>query len=1188
MARVWTKMQKKAIDTRDRTLLVSAAAGSGKTATLTERIIVSMLDKESPVSIDEMLIVTFTRAAVGELRERIGRALREAMKENPASAELERQLYLLPSAKISTIDSFCASILRANADRVGVSPDFRIADTAEAEMLAEGILDGLISAIYEGDEEQVATPDELERLSECMTDTRSEGELALVILSLYNSTLSSLEGVGSIKALVSEYDPASFSAVENTRLGAYAIKLLMSAAEHYSGALVKIRAELLGRDEKKLAKMLEVIESDIEFLARLMAQKTYTGIRDVLSSYEFPRTPSLRDDTLPPITPLRRAMREDLSDRLVDCFSFTDSDWRTAYSELYKILSVLVNILYRFDELFVREKIRRGMLEYSDIERLTYECLWQGGELTDVALSEKRLYKAVYIDEYQDVNSLQNKIFEAVSTDRNRFMVGDIKQSIYGFRSANTDIFAEMKRTFPSIESSGDSPNASIFMSDNFRCDRGVIDFVNRVFDTIFSRLRESIGYLDGDRLSFSKIHEGGEPEYRFPEICIASPDSFSDMKEDMSEREASAMTVAMKIRELLDGGVLDNGRRISAGDIAVIMRNARGREGVYKAALDSMGIPSAVADDTRFFLNSEVLLALCLLNSIDNPRRDIYLAGLLASPLYSFTPSELAIIGEERKETLYDSLVSYTERHSYEKGARFIKELSRYRTLSEGMPTYELLSLLFGQTGLLAIASERGSRDNLMLLYENARKFEAGSYRGLYNFITYINGVIDRRNSFDKREAPDKEDAVRIITAHSSKGLEYPIVFFVGAEESFNSSRGAAPRYVYKEGFGIGLYARTPSGLSLVENPTKAIINEYVKRRSLEEEARVLYVALTRARERLYVIAAPKKERYAYLSDIAVKREYLSDYSVYGLSSFAELILASGEFKTLSNDEFCSSSVKITDTRPDVCLPVEEPEGDPVPALTSDVLRGRFSYEYPYKRRTLIPEKVSVSKLYPRLFDESDTQVLDLEAIDAEEEKAAYVPAFISGDTGDSKARGIATHLFLQFCDLEGLLCHGAKEELRILTDKKYISVRDSGLVRIKEAEMFLSSRLFGDMRSAMKVWRELRFNVKLPCEMFATELAAAESLKGEKVLVQGVIDCLILDTDGEYHLVDYKTDRLTREEMADRSLAEQRLRKSHSRQLGYYAEAVKIMFGKYPATVEVYSLPLGDTVDVRDERMK
>lgn len=1176
-------MQKTAIDTRDRTLLVSAAAGSGKTATLTERIIVSMLDKSNPCGIDEMLIVTFTRAAVGELRERIAKALRGAMKENPDDPFLERQLYLLPSAKISTIDSFCASILRANADKVGVNPDFRIADTAEAEMLAESILDGLISAIYEGDEGSVSSADELERLSECMTDTRSSGELAAIILSLYASTLSSLDGVSSIASLVSEYDPNTFSTVEETKLGAYAIQMLLSAVDHYLSSLKKLQGELSVRNEAKLNKMLSVIDSDIAFLSRVKGEKTYTGIREALLSYEFPKTPPVRDDTLPPVTELRRTMKEDISGRLDEVFAFSSEDWRCAYSDLYSVLSTLVNILERFDYLFREEKIRRGMLEYSDIERLTYECLWQDGKLTDVALSEKRLYKAVYIDEYQDVNSLQNKIFEAVSTDRNRFMVGDIKQSIYGFRSANTDIFAGMKKAFPQISEAKDSPSASIFMSNNFRCDKGVVDFVNNVFDTIFYRLRDSIGYLDADRLEYSKIHEGGEPEYRYPEICIASTDIFDG---ELSERETSALTVANKIRELLADARLDNGDPVRPGDIAIIMRNAKGREGTYKEALESLGIPSLVADDTSFFLNSEVLLTLCLLNSIDNPRRDVYLTGLLMSPIYSFTPSELTVIRAEGGESVYDSLKLFTENHSFPKGRKFLEELERYRTLSEGMHTDELLSLIFSETGLLAIASENGSRDNLMLLYENARKFESGSYRGLYNFITFINGIIDRKNAFDKREAPDSDDAVKIITAHSSKGLEYPIVFFVGAEESFNRSRGAAPRFVYKEGFGIGLFARTPSGLGLVENPTKAIINEYVKRRSFEEEARVLYVALTRARERLYVIASTKKSKSEYLEKIAVKREFLSDYSVYSLSSFSEIILASGPFKTSRADEFCDEFVEINHTRPVLSQKTEETGEDFDSTLSSDTLTERFKYQYPDEGRTRIPEKVSVSKLYPRMLDDDDG-TLDLgDILDIDGDAPVSVPAFISGNNGDSKARGIATHMLFQFCDFEGLGKHGAREELRLIREKKFISERDAGLVRIKEVEAFISSALFADILEARKIWRELRFNVKLPCEMFSSEIDVKESLFGEEILVQGVIDCLYLDNDGEYHLVDYKTDRLTREELSDKRLAEERLRNSHSRQLGYYAEAVKLMFGKYPKTVEVYSLHLGDTVDVKSER--
>ncbi len=1184
MAMSFTPMQRLAIDTRDRTLLVSAAAGSGKTATLTERIISSILDEKNPIGIEDMLIVTFTRAAVGELKERIAKAIKKAIAEHPENERLERQLYMLPSAKISTIDSFCSSILRANCERVGVNPGFRVADTAEAEILAEGILDGLISEIYEGREPEVATPLDFERLADCMTDTRTQGELAVIILSLYNSTLSSLEGVGSIAELVEEYNPNKYTNPESTRLIGYAIERVKEAAAHYKKHFDAIVCEIDLIGNPKSQKLRAVLQDDIAYLNNIITAKGYTELRGVLFDYEPARTPASGDSSLPPVTELRKSMKEDVLGMRERFFSFSKEDIKTAYQALYKELSVLLRVLYKFDSLFRSEKIRRGILEYSDIERFTYECLWQNGELSEVALAQRSLYRAVYIDEYQDVNSLQNKIFEAVSTPYNRFMVGDIKQSIYGFRSANTDIFADMKKNYAPMREGSEPVPSTIFMSENFRCDKGVVDFVNDIFDKLFYHLRDSIGYLDGDRLKYAKRHES-EPQYRYPEICV------SDKCEFLPESDKKTHTptvVAHKIKELLASGTLDNGQPVRPSDIAIIMRAAKGREGYYKAALDALGIPAAVADDTRFFLNSEVLLALSLLNAIDNPRRDIYLVGLMCSPLYSFTPDELTKIRAASGATVYESLVSYTDAHpEFEKGKDFISELNYYRMLSEGMPTDELISMLFKSTGLMALGAARGGKDNLLLLYEYARRFEAGSYKGLYNFISYINSVIDRKNAFDKREAPTDTDSVRIITIHSSKGLEFPIVFFVGADESLNRSYGAPPRYVYKENFGIGMFARTPSGLGLVENPTKAIISDYVKRNELEEAARVMYVALTRARERLYVVASSGKKLDSLYEEIDAKREFLDDYSVYSLSSYLEFILCMRQFKTVSATEFLGFSPLESDTLTELNIVGTEVKsaaksiGDD---SLSELLISRFNFKYPDKYKTEIPEKVSVSKLYPKMLDAVVGEVLDLSADEAEERAVTLgvKPEFIGGSHDDAKMRGIATHLLLQFCDLDLLRERGARAELERLVREKFISERDAALVRLNEVELFRNSRLCRDMLEADELYREFRFNVKLPAHLFVSEIDSAALLQNESILVQGVIDCLWSDKDGNYHLVDYKTDRLTGKELANRELAEEKLRSAHSVQLGYYKEAVKLIFDKYPSTVEVYSMPLGDTVNV------
>ena len=1206
--RSWTEGQSSAINTRDRTLLVSAAAGSGKTATLTERIIRSILDENDPINIEEMLIVTYTRTAVGELRERISKAVKKAIKERPDDERLEKQLHMLPSAKISTIDAFCADILRANAERVGVSPTFRVPDGAEAQLLAENILDGLLEAIYEGEAMDVATPKELDSLTDCLAQARYQDELPAIIRRIYASTLDSLEGVGSLGALVGEFDPEGFTKVEDTGFGKYAMARLSELLSHYKKAFRSIRVEIESIDAVKYAKILEMVDDAERLISDLSSKTAYSDVREVLLNVTFKKAASVsKKDPIPPVGIVRKSFKEELTKMREEFFLHSEEEWRIAYGGLYREFDVLYRVVKEFDRLFRREKQRRGICEFTDVERYTYECLWQNGEKTDVALAQAKLYRAVYIDEYQDVNSLQNKIFEAISTDTNRFMVGDIKQSIYEFRSANPTIFANMKKGFAPLYSEGDYPAASIFMSDNFRCDKGVVDFINHIFDRLFYYLRDSIGYVEDDRLTFSKKYDHPTPDYVYPEVCLVPNIPSSDPRSALVEDAADLVpeVVARKIKELIDEGRLDNGERIQPRHIAIILRTVKKKGERYARALEKLGIPAAMAENERFFINSDVLLVLCLLNSIDNPHKDVYLAGLMCSPIYGFTLGEVAVIRKlAPADSLYESLKIYAEeREDGERVEKFLEKLAYYRLTSEGMPTDKLLMTLYHDTGLLALSSSnKESKDNLMLLYEHARKFETGSFKGLYNFISYINQLTGRQSDFDKREAPGECDAVRIITAHGSKGLEYPVVFFAGGGVSFNQSHsvGEPPRFEYEEGFGMGMYLRTDSGLALVRNSTKNIIKHYRHRKNIEEEARVLYVILTRARERLYVVGQVKSDVDGLMAEIEAAREYMSEYSVYNIPSLLRMILDMKDFDPKTPAEFLKDPPPVfTDVAFDEVTDEKKAAAGEVRIAADDggeisidtdrsieiekELKARFGYKYPRTHLTRLPGKLSVSRLYPEILDGTDEFTVSLDSEEKETEKRAYLPKFRSPETQSLSAeRGIATHMLLQFCDLERLTKEGARVELDALTNDGFLSKKDAELVRIKEADGFARSELIKKMMAAKRLYREFRFNVKLPAEDFATDVELKTLYKGEHVLVQGVIDCLYEDEDGELHLIDYKTDRLTKEEIVDKTLAKKKMCDKHSLQLSYYAKAVELMFGKYPKTIEVYSLPLGETLDV------
>lgn len=1196
MAKTFSPEQLSAIETRDRTLLVSAAAGSGKTTTLTERIIRSLLDEEHPESLENMLIVTFTNASTADMGRKISEALKDAIKQNPGNRRLEKELYLLPSARISTIDSFLNEIVRSNADRVGVPPNYRLAEKAECTILECALIDNLIAAAYDSQLPSVGTPEKFEAMCDCLTDTKSTSNLCDIFRLLHEKSKSAVEGVGIYQLLANNYLQKEGFAIEETPYGKDLINLTKDFAKFYTGTLVALAEELSGGTAAEQADA-DVHEQNAKIIAELEKLNTYSEIRNRLQSLSFidvPRCPK-KDHT--EILDFGRdeftKIKKQLNKHYTEFYIYTEEMWHQLFSELYEKLSCLARFMRVFDTAYTREKIRRGMLEHSDVSRFAYACLYDAdGKPSDIAEAYANRFSSVYIDEYQDVNALQDAIFSAVSKN-NRFMVGDIKQSIYGFRSAKPEIFADMKRRFPKLELGVYSPASSIFMSQNFRCDRGIIDFTNEIFDRMFGIAKDSIGYVPEDALVFSKVYKDGvEPPYQPTEIYLVKKPENDDPFE---EKTYEPRFVARKISELLRDGHLANGEAIKPSDIAILLRKRDGVE-TFAAALADEGIPCEAPNPPGYFMNSEVLLTLCLLNAIDNPQKDVYLAGLMCSPLYGFTADDLLTYRLlDRDGSLWRAVCRYAEEHpDDERLGHFISSLTHYRCLAEGMNVDTLIYRLYNETGLLALASKHGGKDNLMLLYNYARKFEGSSFKGLYSFINYVNNVAEREDGLEDSDNKVTDgNTVKILTVHSSKGLEYPIVFLAEGSRGL-TNRDLTERIAYSEGYGMSFNLRAPDGLALVRNPVQSIIHERMNRKFYEEELRVLYVALTRAKERLFVTGDLKaKSPEAYFAEMTVKGRALTPYGITKLGSYLDIIMASGaaarvEYVEDLDPETTKNDFK-TDERTETFDTSVTPETDAA-ELYEEIME-RFRFEYPDKIMTQIPEKMSVSRLYPTVLDDTGEGLMLFEeeeneskAADGEVVRRDALPDFMTGTEADESARrGIATHMVLQFCDLENLKNNGARDELERLRKSDFISERNKERVRLYEIELFARSTLFKDMLKAKNLYRELRFNCRLPAALFTEDEAKRAELRDTGILVQGVIDCLIEDTDGNLHLVDYKTDRLTREELADVSLAQKKLNAKHSLQLSYYAMAVKKMFGREPNTVSVYSMPLGRTVPIQ-----
>ena len=1175
--RIWTDEQLSAINERKKTLLVSAAAGSGKTATLTERIIRSLTDTENPVDITSLLIVTFTKAAASELGVKIRRALEEAVERDPENKELMRQLYLLPTAKIRTIDAFCADILRSNTDVCGISPVYRLADKAEEELLATTIMDGMIDSIYNGELTDIATAEEFEGLADCLTESKRAEELSEVFRLIYSGCESEVDGVDSLLSLIENLSPDGFTTVEDSLYGGIIMTRVREFCRHSLNVYAKYERELASGTEVE-AKYLPVIDQDRALLLSVLNSETYTKMRDRMLTEEafvsLPRIMKGKTPLMEEFVEERTDIKNDFVKEYRTYFLYDEAAWRRLFAEMYPKLCIFHRFLSYFDRVFFEEKKHRSIFSYADIARLAYGCLVKDGKTTDIAESMRREFSAIYIDEYQDVNSLQNSLFAAISREDNRFMVGDIKQSIYVFRKAKPEIFASMKKAFPPIKEATGSC-AGVFMSKNFRSDRGIIDFVNGIFDRMFGLMGESIGYRSDDRLECGKTGEGGEPPYRRPEVCIV----------DKNGALSEAQVVAAKIKDLLENGTLDNGEPIKPSDIAILLRAPAGKDAAYAAALSELGIASRVSAREDFFLTPEVLLTLSVLNSIDNPRRDIYLAGYMCSPLCGFTADDLYLIKREAKGVaLYDALVSYVEEHpDYERGRAFLKTLNYYRTIAEGVGVDTLLYKIYHETGLYSLAARNNGKENLTILYDYARSYEAGSFRGLYNFIHFINNITSKRDTeFDDKREGECRDAVIIMSAHASKGLEFPVVFVADMGRRF-SDRDSKERLVYSDEVGLAFRLRTPSGLVVCDNPVRDIINLYNFDKTYEEELRIFYVALTRAREQLYLVGkSPLDDTERFVERCRRTRESLDSYSARRLSSYLEITLCASEGGGyLKTEEFVKLQAAAEEAKEEIAADGTTVEEAPDRELCRELSR-RFNFVYPEPYLCELPEKLSVSRTSPTVLDGADESAVVL--FEAEDESRLTLPRFIESDGAEESAkRGIATHYLLQFCDLENLAERGAEAELSRLAEGGYISAADRSRVRVSEIELFRSSELFARMRRAKSLYRELRFTLKLPADELTSDEERRRAFAGKEVLVQGVIDCIVEDESGELYLCDYKTDRLTKEELADKALARDTLRARHGVQLSYYERAVKEIFGRAPLATEVYSLHLGDTVDVR-----
>lgn len=1208
MAREWTKEQQAAIDERDKTLLVSAAAGSGKTATLTERIIRTLTDPAGRGDISRMLVVTFTRSAAAELRNRLSRALRDAMAEGKGVRHLSRQLMLLPGARISTIDSFAAELVRKNAVRLGLSPAFRTADPPEALLLRHSVMNRLIEDCYEGydDGDIGISGDEFSALVDCLTGTRGDRKLGDLLLSLYQSTQGFVGREQQILCMAGKMreDAEKNLPPEETLWGTYLLATLQSEGEGWQARLRHVAARAAA--DEGAAAYLPVLDEDREDLAALLAAipRGYAAAREALGAFRKSRLPALRGEKKTPVAEEVAAERTQFFEKfrrpwLEHDLAYTAGEWHDLLPALAGVVGTVGAVLAAFSRRLTAEKRRRNLCEFDDITHGAL-CLLanQDGTPTPLAAEVGAAFDYIYVDEYQDVNEVQHRIFAAIARAGGRFMVGDVKQSIYSFRGAQPEIFVNLRRSLPPLSAADGESAATLSLSRNFRSAPPILDFVNLVYGGLMRAVGEGIGYQPEEDALVAGRTETGTPcrvtvavfEKEKDGAAAKAPEETEEKEpeedgwgEEVPDREARY--VAAEIAALIGTRGAD-GKVIRPSDIAILVRKG-GAGKRFAAALAARGIRADLPNREGFFVNPEVQLAISLLGVIDNPRRDVYLAGLLRSPLYGFSMDDLLRIRraadadpDHRNATLYEALCLYTEKDpAFFRGVRFLSDLRRFRAMAEGQPVDRLIRRLYRETGLLSLYGGEGGKNaaaqqgNLMLLYHYARQFEGSSFRGLYNFLSYVEEAIARGGGFgaDPHTVSEAADEVHIMTIHQSKGLEFPICFLSGAGTGINrqDQRGAL---LYDRTLGCGLKLRDESGFALIRNPVYYAVSRAIAARQSEEEMRVLYVALTRPRERLYVTATVS-DREKLLAECARRSAFFGAAEAYACRSHIEMILS----VTAGNDSF---DLLLPEGEAPMVPPAVQETAAAAPAETTeelcDLLRARFSFVYPDRYLGDLPGKLSVSRLYPAVLDEGDGEIAATLA--PEEEREATLPRFLGGEEDSAARAGTATHLFLQFCDFGLLLRDGAERELARLRDAGFLTAEDAARVRLPEIAAFARSPLLAAMTEGEKLYRELRFHVRLPAEHFTSDPARQAALTGKTVLVQGVMDAVLLRPDGQIWLIDYKTDRLPR----DRAAAEAKLRARHTAQLSYYAAACREMFGRVPDRVLLYALALGDTVSL------
>lgn len=1222
MSTKWTTDQQAAIDVRDRNILVSAAAGSGKTAVLVQRIIERISDEERPVDIDRMLIVTFTNAAALEMKERIGDAISKRLEDDPGSIHLQRQLHLLQRSSISTIHSFCLKVIRNYFHQIDLDPAFRIGNEAELNLIKGEILEELLEEFFD-----FGGQDFLE-LADAYTTPKSTKQLGDMILEMHKFAQSTTWPQRWLNNAAKEL-ARDYKSVDETK---WAAIMREDIEAKIAGAIIAAKNCLaICQSSNGPGHYEDVIEDDVSQLEKI-SSNTLMGLIDQVNGLKFKALPR-KGECDPDLKEEAQGLRNNGVKKIIETIkkdfgSRKEEELLQDINHTSRVMGVLVEVVDVFSQKYQEIKASKSIVDYNDLEHYCLDILMDKDSTDDniipsiVAKELQEFYDEIYIDEYQDSNIVQENMLKVISrNDTNRFMVGDIKQSIYRFRLANPQLFIDKHDNYEKYHDKGYIGNQTyIELSKNFRSRGNVLEGINFIFDQVMSRKVGEVEYDESAALYTGASYpepEDDEVEAGGPiELHIISDDNQSekidDYLDELNKRDLETILVADMIKKMLDGEKSpthvydrksDSYRKIEPKDIVILLRTTVNVAQNYVDALLDLGIGAFADVATGYFETIEIQTILALLSIIDNPIQDIPLLTVLRSPIVGLSLDELAIIRQSQKYgSYYESLEGYIsqaealENESDEllhKLRIFTEKLKKYRMWAINFPMDELISKLFIDSGYYQyvgmLATGPQKQANLRILKKHAAEFEASSFTGLFNFMNYIDRVQKTSGDFaEAKTVGENENLVRIMSIHKSKGLEFPVVFLCTTDKKFNEKDLSNPVLTHQE-FGLGAKYIDVGERVVYNTLPRMAIRQQIKSENISEEMRVLYVALTRAKEKLILTGSVdnfEKTVKAWGQNLNRKDKPVGTYASMNVNKYLDWIgmsfmshpdagelrqmIQGGDKGYIVDDEKSKWAFQLWD-RSQIPIPKEIEQDEIISKKEElfnwdtgvvysdykDQVDARLSWEYEFKEATKLPVKMSVSEIKQRWSDHDE----DTEVVAYVKEKPANRPSFMEERQKITPTqRGTMIHNVLQHLDLDK--CDDAKaidEQIKAMVLKGKVESAVIDLIDFNRLIEFANSPIVSRMKKSKEVFKEQQFVFLMNAKEIVADFANVPY--EEEIMVQGVIDCFFEEDDG-YVLVDYKTDYVPTD--AKRETVIEEIKERYTKQIEIYKRAIEDITGK------------------------